>query len=126
MSARWLSEVTLRGVLGVPDALALLEALGGMTFYVPLMERKTNILGRDLFQILSPSGYRKLVALAGGENITLPNYRRASGAAEAKRLLEQGLSARKVADALRLSQRYVEKLAERERTRPRQGSLLSC
>lgn len=126
MSSRWLSEVLLRDELGIPDAPALLDALGGMSFYVPLMDTPTNILGRDLSKILSPSGYRKLVALAGGETVQLPNARRRSGAGEeAKRLLREGKSVRHVADALRLSQRYVEQIAAAERTRPRQLSLLS-
>ena len=120
MSSRWLSEATLKEELGTADALALMEALGGVSFYVPLMERPSDILGRDLSKILSPSGYRLLIALAGGETVNLPNLRRRTGAREARKLLGQGMSARKVADVLRLSQRYVEKLAERERSRPRQ------
>jgi len=82
------------------------------------------ILGRDLSKILSPSGYRKLVWLAGGETVSLPNARRISRARVAKDMLRQGLSPRKVADALRLSQRYVEMLVERER-RQRQLRLIS-
>ena len=124
MSARWLSEVTLKEELGAHDALALLEALGGMSFYVPLMPRPTDILGRDLSKLLTRSGYRLLVALAGGETVSLPNCRRVSNAGEAKALLRQGLSVRHVADALRLSQRYVEMIAGRERSRPVQLTLL--
>jgi len=124
MSGRWLAEATLTEELGAPDALALLSALGGMSFYVPLMERPTDILGRDLSQVLSASGYRKLIALAGGETVCLPNVRRGTGANEARKLLRRGLSARQVADTLHLSLRYVEYIAAAERARPLQLSLL--
>ena len=125
MAGVWLSEVRLKEALGADDAHALLEALGGMTFYLPTRPQPTNILGRDLSKILSKEGYSKLVRLCGGDRISLPNFRRVSNVSEAKSLLRKGMSIREVADHLRISQRYAEKLSAEVKAQPQQLSLFS-
>ena len=116
MSARWLSEALLKETLGPADSLALLQALGGLSFYVPKTCGPARILGRDLHKLLSFSGLKKLVELAGGETVQLPNHRRAPASLEVRRLLRLGLSSRQIADAMRLSLRYVESLRKAERS----------
>ena len=122
MGAVWLSENSLALMIGAEDARALLEALGGLTVYIPKTPGPTRSFGRNLEDVLSPEGFAALCRHVGGETASLPNARRKAGAKQIRRLLDQGKSHRQIAEDLRVSVRYVERIASRPKP-PAQLSL---
>ena len=113
MGAVWLSETSLCLMIGTEDSRALLEALGGLTVYIPKAPGPTKTFGLNLEDVLSPEGFAALCRHVGGETVSLPNVRRKTGSKQIRRLLDQGKSHRQIAEDLRVSVRYVEMVASR-------------
>lgn len=121
MAETWISRPELEDIIGRDAAATLCRCRGGIGTYVPRKPDADSLLGR----IIGLGPLRALSAMYGGENITVPNGRRAEPfKGRILALLEAGRTCSAIALELGVTERHVRELASRVRPRSRQLSLL--
>lgn len=123
MANMWVSEVELRDLLGVDTAKAFVRIMGGQRLYIPQNATPDHPLARTIGMI----GMRGLCHAFAGETISLPSSReRDTAKKQIQRLLAEGKSHGQIAQACKVTHRYVEAVVQRLRQEKsaQQGSLL--
>lgn len=95
-------------LIGLPAALALIEARGGQVLTIPKRKRKAGEeLFADLLDLVGQDAAEKIVGRYGGEYLTVPSCRRAAHAvrdaelqARFDVLLKEGKGARAIANQI--------------------------
>lgn len=108
MSARWISEAELNAVIGRTETNALCQVFGGREKYLPLRPGPDH----EFAPIIGMAALTALAAYAGGWHLELPNLRRPEP--EKERiwdLLAHGWTHDAIADACRVSTRWVRTVA---------------
>lgn len=96
----------LEQIIGLPSALKLVEAYGGVRLYVPKHVDETHSLSK----LIGHSQAEKLVQVYAGDWIVMPRCEvilRKKRNAELFKMRAQGASARDLALAFALTERYV-------------------
>lgn len=107
MGDAWISYGELARIIGAEAAGRLCAAYGGVSFYVP----KNPSPESSLVKIIGHPALASLARVYGGETITVPNHRKSPSKARIIDMLGRGKSAREIALALDVTERYVQHLA---------------
>ncbi|MDR0339918.1 MAG: RNA helicase [Desulfovibrio sp.] len=118
---QWVSHPELQALLGDDKANILCETFGGVRYYIPSGARPDHPFAPHI----GMEAMKLLCKAYGGEKITVPNWRRE----EPKKKdiisrLEKGESPRSIADALKVTERWVWAVAESV-ARPKAAGQLS-
>lgn len=120
MGDTWVSYGELREIVGDEAAGKLCEMYGGVSFYIPKYPSETN----QLYDVIGFHALASLSHIHGGTTIVVPNRRKAKPSkSRILEMLEAGKTAREIALALDVTQRYVSQLAKDCFPKKRQGSL---
>lgn len=104
MAAVWMSEVMCVELLGAEKAQAFIEQFGGACLYIPHKPARDHRIAQTVGLI----GMATLCREYGGLNAEITNARQGkSKKTRIMELLEQGVSAAKVAACMGVSERYV-------------------
>ena len=124
MAENWIGMGELALLIGRDAADILCRAKGGVGFYVPVSPDTSA--AEELRRLVGRTALAALCDAYGGLTVTVPNKRRGEPLkADIMTLLDRGVSAREIARRTGVTERYVRALAQQNKNRPGQLSLLS-
>ncbi len=110
MPERWLSEPYLRALIGPQATESLMAAMGGETVYVPHRPKSDHPLAGHI----GMHAFAALCQACKGEYVALPSSRLGERHHLIRDLLARGCSQRSIARQLKITERYVRKVAGTE------------
>ena len=120
MAGTWVTFGALTDLIGEDRARCFCRNRGGLRTYIPVMATR----GHWLEALIGPVAMTALCAAYGGEVIMTSNMRRGGPLRPSiEKLLKEGKSLRETAKLLDVTERYVEQVASRVRSKMQQKAL---